>query len=111
MTAKGQERFSLTGLRAGSGWRKETLAGIHPERQDPPIGLAPWVMCQILSYIPAAVGFAWVVAEMVSPMGAPEPQPIFGGPGRNCAPSASRPAPGTKFTPSLMQSGSSNNTE
>lgn len=33
----------------------------------------------------------------------PEPQPIFGGPGRNCAPSASRPAPGTKFTSSLMR--------
>ena len=38
-------------------------------------------------------------------------QPIFGGPGRNCAPSVSRPAPGTKFTSSLIPSGSSNSME
>src|SRR5262249_13228355 len=38
-------------------------------------------------------------------------QPIFGGPGRNCAPSVSRPAPGTKFPSSLIPSGSSNSME
>ena len=41
----------------------------------------------------------------------PQPQPRFAGPGRNCAPSVSRPAPGTKLTSSLMPSGSSNSTE